>query len=132
MRKILLTIGMIVTCGMMLLSPVMSGGVVMAEDDNCVPANIFKDEQYRCEKGDGSGIKNLLKYAVNVLTIGVGILAAIGIAVSGVQYLTAGGNEEQTRKAKRRLFEIVIGVVAYGLIYAALFWLLPGFNGTNV
>ena len=132
MRKILLKIGMLMTCGLMLLSPVMNGGVVMAADDNCVPTNIFTGSEYRCEDGSGSGIKNLLKYVVNVLTIGVGILAAIGIAVAGVQYLTAGGNEEQTRKAKKRILEIVIGIVAYGLIYAALFWLLPGFNGTNI
>lgn len=131
MRKVLRKIGMIITCGMMLLAPVMSGGIVMAED-NCVDANIFKDEKYRCEKGQGSGIKNLLVYAVNVLTIGVGVLAAIGIVVSGIQYLTAGGNEEQVRKAKKRLFNIVLGIVAYGLVYAALYWLLPEFKGTNI
>lgn len=131
MRKILRKIGMMIVCGVMLLAPVMSAGVVMAED-NCVDTNIFKDEKYRCEKGQGSGIKNLLVYAVNVLTIGVGVLAAIGIVVSGIQYLTAGGNEEQVRKAKKRLFNIVLGIVAYGLVYAALYWLLPEFKGTNI
>ena len=49
----------------------------------------------------------------------------------GIQYLTAGGNEEQTRKAKRRMLEIVIGIVAYVILYAGLRWLLPEFNGTS-
>ena len=63
-----------------------------------------------------------------VMTIGIGILGVIGISITGIQYLTAGGSEEKTRKAKRRMFEIVIGLVAYVLIYAALKWLLPSFG----
>lgn len=74
-------------------------------------------------------MEDLLKLVVRIMTVGIGILAAIGIAVSGIQYLTAGGNEEKTRKAKRRIFEIVIGLAAYALIYAALRFLLPDFNG---
>jgi type IV secretory pathway VirB2 component (pilin) len=62
------------------------------------------------------------------MSILVGVLAVIGIVIVGIQYMTAGGNEEQTRKAKRRLFEIVIGIVAYILMYALLKWLLPGFT----
>ena len=66
---------------------------------------------------------------VNIMSVGIGILAVIGISVSGIQYLTAGGNEEKTRKAKRRIFEIIIGIAIYVLIFALLQWLLPGFNG---
>jgi len=66
---------------------------------------------------------------VNIFTVAIGILAAVGIAITGTQYLTAGPNEEKTRKAKRRLIEIIIGVAAYVLIYSLLVWLLPGFKG---
>ena len=62
------------------------------------------------------------------MSIGVGILGVLGIVIVGIQYLTAGGNEEQTRKAKRRMFEIVIGLVAYVLVYAFLKFLLPTFQ----
>ena len=72
---------------------------------------------------------HVLKLVVDIMSVGIGILGVIGISISGVQYLTAGGNEEQTRKAKRRIFEIVIGLGIYVLIYALLQWLLPGFNG---
>lgn len=84
-----------------------------------------------CDKGDGSEVKRILQIVVDVLTIGVGILGVVGITISGVQYLTAGGSEEKTRKAKRRLFEIVIGLVAYVLIYAGLSFLIPGFEPFN-
>lgn len=73
-----------------------------------------------------SGIGQTLKFIINIMSVGIGILAAIGITVVGIQYLTAGGNEEQTRKSKRRLVEIVIGIIAYVLLYALLQWLIPG------
>ena len=84
----------------------------------------------KCNSDDGEkNIKCVLKIVLDVLTVALGVVASIGIAVSGIQYLTAGGNEERTRKSKRRIFEIVIGIVAYLLIYAALNWLIPDFQG---
>ena len=80
------------------------------------------------EGGKGESITCILELVVDIMTIGVGILGVIGISITGIQYLTAGGREEKTRKAKRRMFEIVIGLVAYVLIYAALKWLLPSFG----
>ena len=84
-----------------------------------------------CGSKDGAeGIICILNLVVDIMTIGVGILGVIAISVVGIQYLTAGGSEEKTRTAKRRIFEIVIGLAAYAVIYALLKWLLPGFSGT--
>jgi hypothetical protein len=77
--------------------------------------------------GKGEGIVCILTMVVDVLTVGIGVLGVLGITVVGIQYLTAGGSEEQTRKAKRRLFEIIIGLVGYVLIYALLKFLMPSF-----
>lgn len=82
-----------------------------------------------CGGKEGSdGITCVLNLVVDIMTIGIGILGVIGITVVGIQYLTAGGSEEKTRKAKRRMFEIIIGLVAYVLLYAFLRWLLPSFG----
>lgn len=75
----------------------------------------------KTEKGDS--VKGLLNLVVDILTIGVGIVAVIGIGIFGIQYLTSAGNEEKTRKAKRRLFEIVIGLAIYVVFFALLKWL---------
>lgn len=83
------------------------------------------------ENGHGEGIKCVVILVVNILSVLVGIVGIIGIVIVGIQYLTAGGNEEQTRKAKRRLFEIVIGLAAYAIMAAFLNWLLPGFNTSS-
>ncbi len=80
---------------------------------------------------NGAGISCVIRLVINILSVLVGIVGIIGIVVVGIQYLTAGGSEEQTRKAKRRLFEIVIGIVAYVLLAAFLNWLLPNFDTTT-
>ena len=82
----------------------------------------------KADKGNGEGIKCIVRLVIDILSVLIGIVGVIGIVVVGIQYMTAGGNEEQTRKAKRRLFEIVIGLVAYAVAYAVLAWLLPGFD----
>ena len=80
------------------------------------------------EKEGEKSIRCLLELGADILSVGVGIFGVIGISISGIQYLTAGGSEEKTRKAKRRIFEIVIGLAAYAVMYYLLRWLLPYFG----
>ena len=91
-------------------------------DDGCVATTFFGTA---CGK---EGIFKVLSFALDIMTIGIGILAVIGILVVGVQYLTAGDNVGQTEKAKRRMLEIIIGLVIYIVVYGLLKWLLPGFE----
>ena len=100
---------------------------VFALDDHCVETSILGEGGQVCDNsGKGESVLNILKDIVDIMTVGIGILGVIGITIVGIQYLTAGGSEEKTRKAKRRMFEIVIGLVAYVLIYVILKWLMPG------
>ncbi len=105
-----------------------SSGGSSSGGDNCVETSILGSGGEYCDDGKGSGIVHILNLIVDIMTIGVGILGVVGISVVGIQYLTSGDSEEKTRKAKRRLFEIIIGLVAYALIYALLKWLLPNFG----
>ena len=122
--------------GFGLITPALSYAPVYAMPTE--PATTFGAEAAilkKCansENGDGGGIICVVKLVVNILSVLVGIAGVIGITVVGIQYLTAGGNEEQTRKAKRRLFEIILGVAAYAVGYALLYWLLPGFSTTEL
>ena len=45
-------------------------------------------------KDDGSacGVFTILNTVVDIMSIGIGILAIIGITIVGIKYLTAGGN----------------------------------------
>lgn len=83
----------------------------------------------------GSGIKRLLSLVVTVLLYGIGVAAVIGVVWAGILYLTARDNEAQMAKAKTRLLEVAVGLIAWAMLFTLLQWLIPGFtedtlNGT--
>ena len=128
MKKLLTAIIAIVMGGFMIAAPVFADGCNETQLKNGCVSTAILGGGCSCDNG-GDSIFITLQKAIDIFSIIVGILAAIGITITGIQYLTAGGNEEKTRKSKRRLFEIIIGVAAYVLIYAFLTWLLPDFKG---
>lgn len=109
------------------IAPVMatSPSSILADEKKTAILTECEDE----EAGNGEGIECVLRLVVNIMSIGIGILGIIGISVVGIQYMTAGGNEEKTRRAKTRMTEILIGLALYAALYAGLYFLLPGFKG---
>ena len=77
------------------------------------------------DDGKGCGVYMILTQVLDILTFGVGIAAAIGIAIAGTTYLTSSGNPQQTVKAKHRIFEIVLGLAVYAVLYSTINFLLP-------
>lgn len=75
---------------------------------------------------ESSGVWGLLLFAINILTAGIGVLAVAGIVYGSILYTSAGGNPEQTKKAMGIISNVVIGIVAYALMYALLNFLIPG------
>ena len=73
-----------------------------------------------------NGIWQLLLVAINILTAGVGIAAVAGIVYGAVLYTSAGGNADQTKKAIEFIRNVIIGVVAYGLMFSFLNFIIPG------
>lgn len=85
----------------------------------------------QCDNDDGggtTGICHILNLVVRIMTTGIGILAVLGTIFVGIQYLTAGESEEKLRKSKRRLLELVIGIIIYVLMGSLIQFLLPGGN----
>jgi hypothetical protein len=73
-----------------------------------------------------NGVWKLLIFALNILTAGVGILAVGGIVYGSILYTTASDKAEQTKKAISIITNVVIGIIAYGLMYLGLNFLIPG------
>jgi hypothetical protein len=73
-----------------------------------------------------SGVWKLLLLALNIMTAGVGVLAVGGIAYGAALYASAGDKPEQTKKAMEIIKNVVIGIVAYGLMFVVLNFLIPG------
>lgn len=92
---------------------------LMAVDTSVLPSSV-------------SDIQSLLILIVKILFYGLGAAAVVGVVVAGILYLTARDNENQVTKAKTRLFEIVIGLVAWALMWTVLHFLIPGFDDNAV
>lgn len=71
-------------------------------------------------------IYGILAIVLNVLTAAVGVAAVIGIVIAGIQYMSSSGDPATMTKAKNRIVQVVIGLVAWGLMWAFLNWLIPG------
>ncbi len=87
----------------------------------CVKTAMFGAGGEYCD-----GVWGVLAIALNVMLVVAGAGGIIGIIVSGIQYATASGEPGQIMKAKKRIYEIVIGIVALGLMWVFLQWLIPG------
>ncbi|MBQ2695597.1 hypothetical protein IJG04_03115 [Candidatus Saccharibacteria bacterium] len=131
-------ISVAILSGFLMAVPMLAPQPVYAETVPCTCANgqsgtmpktAILSESTICDCGNGEAIIGILKLVVNIMVVGIGILGVIGIIIVGIQYMTAGGNEEKTRKAKRRMLEIVIGLAVFAVLYAILNWLIPGFSG---
>ena len=75
--------------------------------------------------GGGKDIMDLPNLIIDILTAGVIVAATIGIIICGYTVLTARDDASKVEKAKRRLFEIVIGLVAWVLGAALIRFILP-------
>jgi hypothetical protein len=73
-----------------------------------------------------AGIWGLLLLVINILTAGIGIAAVAGIVYGSVLYTSAGSSPEQVKKAIGIITNVVIGLVAYALMYAFLNFIIPG------
>ena len=73
-----------------------------------------------------SGTWLLLLFILNILTIGVGIVAVGAIGYAGFLYATASDNESQVKQAKDMIRNTVVGIGAYGFMYVLLQFLIPG------
>ena len=73
-----------------------------------------------------TGIWGILLIGINILTAGVGLAAVGGVIYGAILYTSAGGSPEQVKKATEIITNVVIGVVAYALMYGGLNFIIPG------
>lgn len=78
------------------------------------------------KKVEETGVWGVLILAINILTAGVGVLALAGLVYGGILYISSGGSPEQVKKARTVFTNVVIGVVAFGGMFALLNFIVPG------
>jgi hypothetical protein len=89
---------------------VYTAGISLAQigawGDTCRPSNVPTD------------IKGAIMNVTNWILGFIAIVATLVIIYGGVQYLTAGGNEDNVGAAKKTISYGIIGIVIAGLAYA--------------
>ena len=124
MAGFLLLVGMIGV-----LSPI---SVLAAEKDpvsGCeTPTAIIKCDNVDVA-GDGyknTGLWSIILTVINILSVGVGVIALGGIVYGSILYTSAGGNQEQVKKAINTFTNVAIGVIAFAGMWTLLNFLVPG------
>ena len=101
-----------------------NGNDVTKEQENRACTTLLPQEW--CNETDGKGIMNIIKLVIGIMTMGITALSSIGIIWSAVLIITARDNEAQVVAAKNRIFNIIVGLVAWGLLAVFVNLLLPG------
>lgn len=85
-----------------------------------------------CAEND-NGTWPILRLVTEILFGIAAVGGTIGLIIAGVQYLTAKDSDDQVKAAKKRIFNTVIGIVFFVLIFGAFELLAPkGFESENV
>ena len=118
------------------LIPVISGLVAVASTPaqaaelqcSILPSNICNSAKKEAADGkvQGTGVYELLKFVLKLLIAGIGIVAVGSVIYAGILYASAGDNQQQVQNAKNNIKNVAIGIVAFGLMFIALNWLIPG------
>lgn len=127
-KQTLVAVAMIVTAS---LGAGAFSNVVMATDCAGVKTSIIGGDICAGAKNNSpnpqdNAIWKLLILVLNIMTAGVGILAVGGIVYGSILYASAADKAEQTKKAIGIITNVVIGIVAYALMYLILNFLIPG------
>ena len=84
------------------------------------------DQSGQGGKVEDTGIWGILILTINILTAGVGVLAVAGFVYGGILYITSGGSPEQVKKSRTIFTNVVIGIIAFGGMFALLNFIVPG------
>ncbi|MCA9327382.1 hypothetical protein KDA14_02530 [Candidatus Saccharibacteria bacterium] len=79
-----------------------------------------------CQGQGVQALGDVLRIAVSVLTVLIGIAAVGGIAWAAILYAKAEDNQSHISEAKDIIRNVVIGIIVYGFLIAIVNWLVPG------
>jgi hypothetical protein len=91
-----------------------------------VPTSVIKCNADNSGDLSKNGVWALLIIVINIMSAGVGVLAVGGIVYGSILYTTAEDKADQVKKATDIITNVVIGLVAFALMWAGLNFIIPG------
>jgi len=67
-----------------------------------------------------------INFFINLFSVVIIIGSAIMIAVAGIQYTTSRDNPQSVQAAKQKIWNVLIGLIAFFFLYAFVQWIIPG------
>lgn len=125
------TIKQTIAAASLLLVPVL-GVMSVASPARALECTVLPDsicssaEDEDIDKPEDSAIWDLLMMVVNIMAAGVAMVAVGGLIYGAILYTTSSGSPEQTKKAIGIITNVVIGILAFAVMWAFLQWLIPG------
>lgn len=74
----------------------------------------------------GTGLGALLGIIINIMALGVGVVAVGALVYAGIAYASSRDDEAQVKKAKTMIKNTIIGLSLFGAMYAVVQFLVPG------
>lgn len=85
-----------------------------------------------CAQNAESSVGSIIKQAINVLSILIGVAAVIMIMIGGFKYITSNGDANSIQSAKNTILYALIGLVVVALAQTMVIFVLKKVNeGTN-
>lgn len=87
--------------------------------------------EYVCASGDKACLSNnpimqWTLYFINLLSLLVLVGATAMMVFAGIEYMSAADNPQRVQSAKKKIFGVILGLIAYFFMFAFLQWLVPG------
>lgn len=95
------------------------------------PQDIKDKAKSSCkDSGEPSKLCDIFDKYINpllqFLTVGFGVIVTIMIVIGGIQYSASGGDPQGVAEAKKKISNAVVALIAYGLLFSLLQFLVPG------
>lgn len=98
---------------------------------------VFADDAKKCAGVDTSTIEcggksgkeaifDIVKQAVKILTMGVGVTAVGAVVYGGILFSSSGDKPENIKKAREIWINVVIGLLLYAFFVTLTQFLIPG------
>lgn len=131
MKRVVVTLLALIT----LSAPVaLANGTAMAVNvfSDCGQGSVTTDKPDVCQDADnqsGNNGKNdpvidIIKKAINIISFVIGIAAVIGIVVSGVRIMVAGGDSQAVASARTGLIYSLVGLAVAAIAQAIVAFVL--------
>lgn len=90
---------------------------------NCINTIFFGQV---CDDCHGSSIFKILSFVISTFTIGIGLLATIGLIHGAILIMTSRDQSDRKSKGIKRIIETIIGMLLYATLAISISMFIPG------